>query len=200
MKCFHTFFAGFFACLLGSTQQAAAEPIQVKARFVGEDGAAISGMAVRVVIGSEKDSRSPNAGKPLTTDSNGRVLYTVDAPVKERKIQLDSAFSRHASQLIEVGIEMELLGRRALYWIEIDLVKAGPLAGMATYVPSSSGRFDQMLKFHEKTHSWTFPDQPNGMMLTGTGAELREHDLKKPAAGGRWEIDLLLEKQKFTVR
>lgn len=195
-----TFLAGFLTCLLGASQQASADPIQVKARFVGEDGSALAGMPVRVVIGSEPDSRSPTAGKNLTTDGNGRILYTVDALIKERKIRLDSIFARHASQLIEVGIEMELLGRRALYWIEIDLVKAGPLAGMAAYVPGASGRFDQMLKYHEKKHSWSFPEQPNGMLLTGIGVELRKHDLKKPAVGGRWEIDLLLEKQKFTVK
>ncbi len=136
---------GFLTCLFGAMQQASAEPIQVKARFVHEDGSALSGMTVRMVIGSEKGSRAPNAGKILTTDGDGRVNYTVDAPIKERKIQTSSAFLRSASQLIEVGFELELLGRRALYWVELDLVKAGPLMGQAAYVPGSSGRFDQML-------------------------------------------------------
>jgi len=157
-----TFLTGLLTCFMGSTQQAAAEPIQVKARFVGEDGSALAGMTVRMVIGSEKDSRAPNAGKTFTTDGNGRVTYTADAPIKERKIQVGSAFFRSASQLIEVGVEMELLGRRALYWVELDLVKAGPLMGQATYVAGSSGRFDRMLKFSDKTHSWSFPDDPKG--------------------------------------
>ncbi len=194
-----SFLSGVLTCLFGTMQQASAEPIQGKARFVHEDGSAISGMTVRMVIGSEKDSRAPNAGKTLTTDGNGRVSYTVDAPINERKIQTGSAL-RSASQLIEVGIEMELLGRRALYWVELDLVKAGPLMGQAAYVPGSSGRFDQMLKFNDKTHSWSFPDDPKGMQLTGTGANVLEHDMKKNAATGRWEIDLKVEKQKWERR
>ena len=192
-----SFLTGLLTCLFGAMQQTSAEPIQVKAQFVHEDGRAISGMNVRMVIGSEKDSRAQNAGKTLTTDGEGRVSYTIDAPIKERKIQTGSAFFRSASQLIEVGIEMELLGRRALYWIELDLVKAGPLMGQAAYVAGSSGRFDQMLKFNEKTHSWSFPDDPKGMQLTGTGANVLQHDMKKNAATGRWEIDLKVEKQKW---
>ncbi len=191
---------GFLTCLFGAIQQTSAEPIQVKAQFVHEDGSAISGMAVRMVIGSEKDSRAPNAGKTLTTDGEGRVSYTVDAPIKERKIQTGSAFFRSPSQLIEVGIEMKLLGRRALYWVELDIVKAGPLMGQAAYVLGSSGHFDQMLKFNDKTHSWSFPDDPKGMQLTSTGANVLQHDMKKNAATGRWEIDLKVEKQKWEQR
>lgn len=195
-----SFLSGLLTCLFGTMQQASAEPIQVKARFVHEDGSPLSGMTVRMVIGSEKDSRSPNAGKSLITDGNGRVSYTVDAPIKERKIQTGSSFFRSKSQLIEVGIEMELLGRQALYWIELDLVKAGPLMGQSVYVSGSSGRFDRMLKFNDKTHSWSFPDDPKGMQLTGTGANVLQHDMKKNAATGRWEIDLTVEKQKWERR
>jgi hypothetical protein len=191
-----SFLTGLLTCLLGALQQASADPVQVKAQFVQEDGRALAGMTVRMVIGSEKDSRAPNAGKTLITDGNGRVNYTIDAPIKERKIQTGSTFSRSASQLIEIGIEMELLGRRALYWIELDLIKAGPLMGQSAYVAGSSGRFDRMLKFHDKTHSWSFPDDPKGMQLTGTGATVLQHDMKKNAATGRWEIDLKVEKQK----
>lgn len=195
-----SFLTGLLTCFFGVMQQTAAEPIQVKAQFVHEDGSAISGMAVRMVIGSEKDSRAPHAGKTLTTDGDGRVSYTVDAPIKERKIHTGSVFSRSASQLIEVGIEMELLGRRALYWIELDVVKAGPLMGLAAYVPGSSGQFDQMLKFNDKTHAWSFPDDPKGMQLTSTGANVLQHDVKKDAATGRWEISLKVEKQKWERR
>ncbi|MDI1311018.1 hypothetical protein [Prosthecobacter sp.] len=195
-----TFLTGLLFCFMGSPQQAAAEPIQVKARFVREDGSALAGMAVRMVIGSEKDSRAPQAGRTLTTDGNGGVTYTVNAPIKERKIQTGSAFFRSASQLVEVGIEMELLGRRALYWVELDLVKAGPMMGQATYVAGSKGDFDRMLKFNDKTHSWSFPDDPKGMQLTGTGANVTEHSMRKNAATGRWEIDLTVEKQKWEKR
>lgn len=194
-----TFFAGLLTFLFGVTPPATAEPIQVNARLVREDGSPLAGTPVRVVIGSEKSARAPGAGKRLTTDAEGRLRYEVEAPIKQRRIQLDSMFSRHNSQLVEVGLELELLGRRALYWIEIDLVKAGPLAGMFVFLPGRSGQFDLPLTYHEKHHSWSLPDQPGGMLLTGTGARILEHDLKVSPAGV-WMVMLRLEKQQFTVR
>ena len=77
-------------------------------------------------------------------------------------------------------------GTQALYWIEIDLVKLGPLAGMHVFLPGRGGQFDLPLTFHEKNHSWSLPDRPDGMLLTGTGARLSEHDLKiSTRASGR---------------
>jgi hypothetical protein len=38
------------------------------------------------------------------------------------------------------------------------------------------------------------------MQLTGTGANVLQHDTKKIAATGRWEIDLKMEKQKWEQR
>jgi hypothetical protein len=194
-----TFFAGFLAFLIGTASPITAEPMQVNAQFVHEDGSPLAGMPVRVVIGSEKASRAPGAGKSLTTDAQGRVRYQAEAPIKQRRIKLDSIFARHDSRLVEVGIELELLGRRALYWIEIDLVRAGPLAGMHFYLPGRSGQFDLPLTFHEKNHSWSLPDQPDGMLLTGAGARSLEHDLQISPAG-LWTVTLRIEKQKFTVR
>lgn len=194
-----TFSAGFLAFLMGAAPPVTAEPILVNARFVREDGSPLVGMPVRVVIGSEKAARATGAGKSLTTDAQGRVRYQVEAPIKLRRIKLDSIFARHDSRLVEVGIELELLGRRALYWIEIDLVKAGPLAGMHVFLPGRSGQFDLPLTFDEKNHIWSLPDQPDGMRLTGMGARLVEHDLQISPAGV-WTVMLWMEKQKFTVR
>lgn len=194
-----TLFAGLLTCLFGSVHHAAADPIQVNARFVREDGSPISAMKVRIVVGSENASRAPSSGKRMVTDADGRIRYEVEAPVQQRKIQLGSFFSRHPSRRIEVGIEMDLLGRRALYWTEIDLVKAGPLGDMSVFVPGSKGRFDQPLQFHAKSHSWSFPGEPTGMRMSGIGAKLLEHNMKQ-APSGEWIVDLLFEKQEFTVR
>ena len=191
--------AWLISFLFGAAPPAAAEPIVVQARLVREDGRPITAAEVRVVVGSEGQSRSPTAGKVLKTDGGGRIRYAVEAPIKKRSIKLDSVFARHESQLLEVGLELKLLDRRVLYWVELDLVKAGALAGMKTFVPGKSGAYDLPLKFHPASHSWTFPDQPNGMHLTSTGVRLVEHDLKKSAAGV-WSVDLVLEKQEFSVR
>lgn len=194
-----TFFITIFAIILGMIHTVSAEPIQVKVRVVDEAGKPIPALDLRLVIGSEKNARSPDVGKKVRTAADGSVRFHVDAPIKERKIQLDSVFARHNSKLIEIGVEMEFLGRRALYWIEIDHVKAGPLAGMNVFLQKADGPFDQPLKFYTKTHSWSHPDPKSGMMLTGIGAKLREHDMTQ-TADGKWIVNLLLEKQKFEMR
>jgi len=94
---------------------------------------------------------------------------------------------------------VELPGRQALYWIGIDLLKAGPLAGMHVFLPGRGGQFDLPLTFHEKDRSSILPDQPGGMRLTGTGARLLRHHLQISLAGV-WAVTLRIEKQKFTFR
>lgn len=124
------FFAGICPLIFGVVAPTAAEPILVPARFVDEAGEPLSGMAVRVLIGSEPNSRAPEADHSLRTDAEGRLVFSVESPIRHHTIRLDSIFSPHPARRIEVGLEVDLLGRRALYWMEIDLVKAGPVAGM----------------------------------------------------------------------
>ena len=164
--------AGIISTLFGTATPAVAEPIVVQVRLVREDGSPIAAADVRVVVGSEPDARSPAAGKVLKTDSGGRIRYAVEAPIKKRSIKLDSVFARHPSQLVEVGLELELVGRRVLYWVELDLVKAVPLAGMQTFVPGKSGAYDLPLKFHSTSHSSSFPDLPTSMNRTITAVRL----------------------------
>ncbi|MDP3523218.1 MAG: hypothetical protein Q8S27_01465 [Hoeflea sp.] len=186
------------ALLVSTAATALAAPIDVNLRIVEKTGQPIAGMDVRVVVGSEKASRGPDAGKRLRTDGGGRVVYRVDAPIVTRKVKLDNVFARHSSQLIEVGVEMDLLGRRALYWIELDLVSAGVLGGMGVFLQRRGGKFDLPPKYDRTGHSWSFPDQPNGMMMSGIGAKLRSHDMKQ-AASGAWTVDLVLEKESFKM-
>lgn len=187
------------AVMLGWTASAAADPIALDARFVRPDGSPIAGMEVRMVIGSEPGSRSAGSGKRLRTGADGRVAYKVDAAVRKRRVALDNIFVRHPARTIEVGIEMDLVGRRALYWIELDLVRDGTVGGMTAFVQGAGGSFDRQLKFHSQTHSFSFPDEPDGMLMSSIGAELRHHEMTG-ADGGPWHIDLTVEKQEFTVR
>jgi len=140
-------------------------------------------MAARLIIGNVNAARVPGAGKWLTTDAQGRVCYQLKTPIQLSRIKLDSILPRHDSRLVEVGIELELPGRQALYWIDIDLVKPGPLAGMHVFLPGPGGQFDLPLTFYEKNHSLSLPDRPDGMLLTGTGARLLEHELRISLAG-----------------
>ena len=185
--------------LVGPGQQASADPIAVSARFVHEDGKPIAGLDVRLVIGSEPGSRDPGSGKRLVTSSDGRVTYSVNAPVRSRSITLDNVFVRHPARTIEVGVEMELLGRRALYWVTIDLVRAGPLGGMTAYLPGKNGRFDRQMVFHADRHSFSLPDDPGGMLMSSIGADLKSHAMSG-SDGGPWTVELLIEKQRFSMR
>lgn len=198
MKRMRTLLGWSLALLISAPGAALAEPIDVRLRIVEQNGSPIAGMDVRVVVGSEKGSRGPRAGKQMRTDGSGRVAYRVDAPIVKRKITLDNVLARHPSQLIEVGVEMDLLGRRALYWVELDLVRAGVLGGMGVFLQRGSGSFKLKPKYDSTGHSWSFPDQPDGMMMSGIGAKLRSHDMKQ-AASGAWTVDLVLEKERFKV-
>lgn len=172
-----------------------ADPMQVRLRLVDESGTALSGLETRIVVGSEPESQTPRAGARVRTDGDGTAIYEVEAPVKSRRVKLDSFFVRHPSQLIEVGVELELLGRRALYWIELDLVKAGPVADMRAYVAGPDGNFDRALVFHHPP-SWSIPDDPSGLRLTNIGCNLLSHDMRQ-LPDRSWEVDLVLEKQIF---
>lgn len=191
--------AMWLCMLFGSGAAASADPIRVEAQIVRPGGAALADLPVRIVVGGEKNPRLPDAGQRLRTDPGGRIVYVVEAPVESRSVTLDNPIIRHPARRIEVGIEMDLLGRRALYWIEIDLVKAGARAGMGVFLQSSSGRFDRRLTFHSRNHSWSFPDQPGGMMLSGIGAELRDHDMSGSSTEG-WTVRVQIEKSEFQMR
>lgn len=135
----------------------------------------------------------------MTTDQDGRFTRKVDAPVKKRSITLDNLFVRHPSRFLEVGVELELAGRRALYWITLDHVRDGTAGQMVAYVAGPNGKFDRMLKFHKSSHSWTFPDEPDGMHMSEIGAALRHHEMTGSSEAG-WKVDLIIKKHEFTVR
>lgn len=186
-----------FVALLAGASAAASEPIRVDARFVDQTGAAIAGLPVRLVVGSERASRASEAGRRLITNADGRVLYVVDAPVKSRRVALDNVFVRHPSRLTEIGLEMDLLGHRALYWVEIDLVQAGPVAGLAVFVQDASGGFGLPLPYDSARRAWHLPGQT--MLMSGIGARLLDHAMSGSQAEG-WRVRMLIEKEAFAVR
>lgn len=190
---------GLAALIASWSVAAAADPIEIDARFVRPNGAPLAGLDVRMVVGSEPRPRSPEAGRKLRTDAAGRVAYRVEAPVETRRVTLDNIFAWHRSRFIEVGIELDLVGRRALYWIELDMLREGAMAGINAYVQAPDGGFSRRLAFHDANRSWSFPDQPDGMLMSDIGANIRRHDMTG-SAGGPWKIDLVIEKQEFTVR
>ena len=179
---------------------AVADPIDIEVRLVREDGSPIAGMPVRLVVGSEPDSRSAGAGETLTTDADGKIRRQVDAPVVARRITLDIPFVKHDSMYVAVAVELDLVGRRALYWTDLDLLKDGTLGQMVAYMAGTDGVFDDMLVFHDGQHAWSFPGEPNGPMLTSIGANLKTFSLDKTGDGAGWIVRLEIEKQEFQMR
>lgn len=191
--------AGLLTILFGAAAQAAADPLHIEATFVRQDGSAYANQPVRIVVGSMPEARLPEAGHKLVTDSEGKVVLDLDAQVATRRVSLDVWFIRHKANFLEIGVELDLLGKPALYWIELDQVRQGTVGLMKAFVAGDDGRFDRMLEFHPETHSWSIPGDPQGLVMTDIGADLKFHEMEGESGKG-WTVRLAIEKQEFTVR
>ncbi|WP_186417014.1 hypothetical protein [Bosea sp. CS1GBMeth4] len=182
-----------------STQQARAEPVSLTLKLVDEAGKPLAGQPLRVAIGSEAEASAPGAGQRLSTDAAGVVRLTAEATIDRRSVSSTSIFTRHPAEHLVVGVELELLGRRALYRVRLDQTKAGTVGQINAFLPGAGGRFDQPLTFHADTQSWSLPDDPAGARLTGIGAELKAHSMEGSSESGR-TIALTIAKQGFRRR
>ncbi|WP_332685478.1 hypothetical protein [Bosea sp. (in: a-proteobacteria)] len=191
--------AGLLALIALLAPAVAAEPVSLTLKLVDEAGKPLARHAVRVAIGSDAEVSAPGAGKRLSSDARGVVRASFEASPERRSISSTSAFTRHAAEHLVVGVELELLGRRALYKVRLDQLRAGTVGQMVAYLAGTNGRFDVPLTFHAQTHSWSLPDDPAAMRLSGIGAELRAHAMEGSPGTGR-TIALTIEKQSFKRR
>lgn len=182
-----------------SAQQVRAEPVNLTLKLVDEAGKPIAGRALRVAIGSEAEASAPEAGQRLSTDASGVVRMTADATIDRRSVSSTSAFTRHPAEHLVVGVELDLSGRRALYRVRLDQTRAGTVGQINAFLPGAGGRFDLPLAFHADTQSWSLPDDPAGLRLTGIGAELKAHSMEGSTETGR-TVALTIAKQAFKRR
>ncbi|RXT53813.1 hypothetical protein B6S44_15660 [Bosea sp. Tri-44] len=182
-----------------SAQQVRAEPVNLTLKLVDEAGKPIAGQALRVVLGSEAEASAPGAGQHLSTDAGGVVRMTAEATIDRRSVSSTSAFARHPAEHLVVGVELDLIGRRALYRVRLDQTKAGTVGQINAFLPGAGGRFDLPLAFHADTQSWSLPDDPAGLRLTGIGAELKAHSMEGSAETAR-RVTLTIAKQAFKRR
>ncbi|CAN7650131.1 hypothetical protein [Bosea sp. LjRoot237] len=182
-----------------SAQQVRAEPVNLTLKLVDEAGKPIAGQALRVAIGSEAEASAPEAGQRLSTDASGVVRMTADATIDRRSVSSTSAFTRHPAEHLVVGVELDLSGRRALYRVRLDQTRAGTVGQINAFLPGAGGRFDLPLAFHADTQSWSLPDDPAGLRLTGIGAELKAHSMEGSTETGR-TVALTIAKQAFKRR
>jgi hypothetical protein len=127
------------------------------------------------------------------------VRLTAEATIDRRSVSSTSAFSRHPAEHLVIGVELDLIGRRALYRVRLDQTRAGTVGQINAFLPGAGGRFDQPLTFHADTQSWSLPDDPAGLRLTGIGAELKAHSMEGSTETGR-RVALTIAKQAFKRR
>jgi hypothetical protein len=178
---------------------ASADTIDISLRVVSQDGAPRAGLPVRVVVGTEPEARSPDAGARLVTDADGYVRRSLEAPVEQHLVRHGLYILRRPAHQIAVGVELSLLDRPALYWVSLDAVKEGLATHMTVFMPGRDGSFDAALVFHGREHAWSFPDAADGMRLTSIGAELRDAVLEGSSQSG-WNVALVIETQSFERR
>lgn len=185
------------AALMLLPLSARADTLDLTGRLTDGRGQVLAGQSFRLVLGSDANPRAPGAGRMLRTDAQGRFSLRVAVTPVPRRITLDNAWRRHDSLLLELGFELDLLGQPALYWVEIDHTRFGPLVGLNAFV-AQDGAFATPLIFHRREHAWSLPGDPRGMRLTSMGAEvdLEGFDLTE----GLWQLDLHVQHQRFEMR
>lgn len=162
-------------------------------------GKPMAGEAFRLVLGSDPGPRQPDLGYHLTTDAQGRFTLRGPVALAPRRVRLDSLFARHESRLLELGLEFDLLGQPALYWVEVDFTRHGPLRGISAYLAGREGRFDTPLTFHPREHAWIIPGDPQNLRLSDIGADVLVLDANNGEAG-LWRIEIAVTRQSFAMR
>lgn len=191
--------AAFLSLFTLSAQQVRAEPVNLTLKLVDEAGKPLAGLGVRVAVGSEAEVSAPGAGQQLATDTGGVIRMRAEATIDRRSVSSTSIYTRHPAEHLVVGVELDLIGRRALYRVRLDQTKAGTVGQINAFLAGAGGRFDQPLAFHADTQSWSLPDEPAGLRLTGIGAELEAQSMTGSAETGR-TITLTIAKQSFKRR
>ena len=191
--------AAFLSLLSLASTTVQAEPVALTLKLVDEAGKPLAGLGVRVAIGSDTEIRAPGSGQQLATDAGGVIRMQAEATIDRRNVSSTSVFARQPAEHLVVGVELDLIGRRALYRVRLDQTKAGTVGQINAFLAGAGGRFDQPLTFHADTQSWSLPDDPAGLRLTGIGAELEAQSMTGSAETGR-TITLTIAKQGFKRR
>jgi len=176
-----------------------ADTVHLTGLMLDDRGHPMAGARFRLVLGGEPASRAPGSGRILTTDAQGRFALNAPVTLSPRRIRLYSALRRHDSRLMEIGLGFDLIGRPALYWVEVDFIGQDALRGITAFVAGPDGTFDRPLTFHRREHAWSLPDDPVGMRLSDIGADLRIESASA-GEGGVWRLDVVVTRQAFQLR
>lgn len=172
---------GLVACDTGAKAE---EMVEVRMQLVRSDGSPLAHVPVRVVLSTEKNPRSPDAGMRLITDAQGRIERKTMGKVEKRSVELDNMFARHRMDYIDVGIEMNWPGDRALHWIGLDSNRSGTLVSSSVYKLGRLGRFDRLVT------AWTLA--PGERAPEGFDARVATMDHVERAQERRWVVELVL--------
>ena len=189
----------FLAPAIAANPAKASDRLELRGVMQNGRGQPMAGEPFRLVLGSDATPRQPGAGRMLTTDARGGFSLQAPVTLQHRRIRIDSMFSRHDSQLLEIGFEFDLLGHPALHWIEVDFTSRGPLRGIDTFLRGAGGAFDRPLTFHRDRQAWSIPDDPRNLMLTSPGTDLRIDDWHSEGAGN-WRLEVTVIREQFEMR
>lgn len=193
-------FATFIAILVNSAVRA--DTIELLISINTDTGVPCAGLPMRVVVGSEPDSRGVNAGARLKTDRSCWIRRSVEAPVERRWSIVDSLIPQRVDA-VSVGVEPALGSRPTLYWISVaDDRRRGPWFEIDMFVQGRSGAFDTALK-RVRPGVWRFPDQRGEPPMDDIGLQVSSWVLQRrepPGGQRRWVVDHSLRVQAFTRR
>lgn len=177
----------------------------------------VKGLPVRIVLSSDPDWRSPDAGKRYVTDDKGRVRDSRPIRLESKRVNLDIPLVTHGAVGFDFGIEIHTGGMPLLYTLTLDEVKRAHgtlISDTQVYTRDDKGRYTREVDF-----SWhgtneavggsygipprapkTFerlPDPPP-FRLTERNLQLLPH----PRADGttRWAFDLRLTLDPYRPR
>lgn len=177
----------------------------------------IEGLPVRVVLSSDPDWRSPDAGKRYVTDDKGRVRDSRPVKMEARRVNLDIPLVTHGAVGFDFGIEMRTEGMPLLYTLTLDEVKKAQgtlLSNQRVYTRDADGRYTREVDLswfaanHDTSDAYTIPPRddktyarlsnPPPHRLTHRSIQLLPH----PRADGttRWAFDLRLTLDPYRPR
>ena len=157
-----------------------AESLDCHVRLVDGQGPALAGVEVRLIVDGSDDPTDPNSGIRATTDEQRRVHRSVDHGVFPAMLRLSRGFAGTPTHRARVGVELELLGRKALYWVTLDLLDSNEAVSRVFDVrfADASGQFTVPIVSYPETHDFALPDDPSGVRLSQIGIDVDLFDLE----------------------
>lgn len=174
--------------------------LDVTVKLTDLDYKPIPNVPVRVVFGSEKDWQAPGAGRRIVTDAKGEARFSAPVTLERRTKKKPTNFASslvspaQPAEFLQVGAEMEYVGFRWLYVIDVYRFPDGDslLDGFEIYTADDKGTFTRKAKHEPKGGGWLMADL-KGMALTTPGYDAYDFMLapdRTDNSGKHWRLNV----------